>query len=131
MLTPLLLERADVLDERPAVVLREVFPRRHGAAPSGDLPVDLAVALLLDLLGSPVGWLGIQGDRRGAVALATAAMAGHAVDLGDLLALFRHFWAGRYRTLLALLRIGGVPRRLGPRRASEGEPEGDDTGTAR
>src|SRR5215472_6934080 len=90
---PLLLERANVLDERPAVVLRQVLPRRHGAAPGRNLPEDLAVALVLNLLGSPVGRLRIQGDRRGAVALAAAAMAGDAVDLRDVLALFHHFWA--------------------------------------
>src|SRR5262245_36926914 len=121
---PLLLERADVLDERPAVVLGQMPPRRHGAAPGGYLPEDLAVALVLNLLGSPVGRLGIQSDRRGAVALATVAMAGDAVDLGDLLALVHHFRARRYRTLLALLRIGGIPRRLSPHRASESQPEG-------
>src|SRR5215472_9180999 len=107
---PLLLERADVLDECPAVVLRQVLPRRHGAAPGRDLPEDLAVALILNLAGSPVRRLRIQGDRRGAVALAAAAMAGDAVDLRDVLALLHYFRAGRERTLLALLRVGSVPR---------------------
>src|SRR5262245_284341 len=128
---PLLLERANVLDERPAVVLRQVLPRRHGAAPGRDLPEDLAIALVLNLLGSPVGRLRIQGDRCGAVALAAAAVAGDAVDLRDVLALLHHFRAGRQRTFLALLRVGSIPRRLGPHRAPESEPEadGDDDGT--
>src|SRR5262249_103359 len=128
---PLLLERADVRDEGPAVVLRQVLPRRHGAAPGRDLPEDLAVALVLNLLGSPVGRLRIQGDRRGAVALAAAAMARDAVDLRDVLALFHHFRAGGERTFLALLRVRNIPRRLGPHCAPHSEPEadGDDDGT--
>src|SRR5262245_58731621 len=45
----LLLEGADVVHDLPAVLLREVFPRRHGATPLADLAEEDRVALGLDL----------------------------------------------------------------------------------
>src|SRR4029450_3739025 len=80
-------ERTDVPDEGPAVVLGQVPPRWHGSAPGRDLPEDLAVRLVLNSLGRPVGRLRIRRDGGRAVALALVPVARRAVDLGELLAL--------------------------------------------
>src|SRR2546422_7313851 len=42
-------QRADVVDERPALVLRQMFPRGHRAATIAHLPEQLAVGLGRDL----------------------------------------------------------------------------------
>src|SRR5260370_1806106 len=106
-------ERADVADDRPAVALGQVPPRGHRAAPVGDLPEDLAVRLVLDAGRRPVHGLGIQRDRGGAVALALGAVAGGAVDLGDLLALIDGLLVTRDRILLRLLGGPSPPGCLG------------------
>src|SRR5262245_3924289 len=64
-----------------------MLPGRHCAATGGDLPEQLAVALVSDFRRRPVGGLGVERDRRGAVALALGAVEGDAVDLRHLLAL--------------------------------------------
>src|SRR2546428_4098428 len=46
--------RSDVVYDLPALLLREVLPRGHGAPPVRNLPEDLAVALLLYGVGRPV-----------------------------------------------------------------------------
>src|SRR5690349_16235246 len=123
---PSLLEGPDVLDERPPVVLGQVPPGRHGAPAGADLPEQLPVGLVLDTLGGPVDGFGVQRHRRGAVALALGSVTGHAVDLGDLLALLGDLRTGRDRGLLALLGRGRGPGRLTPGGAREGEPEARD-----
>src|SRR5438445_2185986 len=57
------LERADVVHDLPALLLREVLPRRHGAPPVRNLPEDLAVALLLYRVGGPSGRLRLRLGR--------------------------------------------------------------------
>src|SRR5262245_25411909 len=63
-----------------------MLPRRHRAAPVGDLPEQLAVGLALDGARGPVGGLGIEGHRGGAITLPVHAVTGLAVYLRDLLA---------------------------------------------
>ena len=59
------LQRANIADQRPAVLLGEMLPRGHGAAAIGDLPEQLAVALVLHALRGPVGRLRVERDGRG------------------------------------------------------------------
>src|SRR5215468_1475345 len=91
----LLLERPDVLDERPAFALGQLSPGRHRAAAGRDLPEELAVRLVLNPLRGPVGGLGVEGHGRSAIALSALSVARDAVDLGDLLSLLGHLGAGR------------------------------------
>src|SRR5215468_2520336 len=77
----------NVPNEGPAIVLREMLPGRHGASPIADLPEDLTVRLVLDLLRRPIGRLRAERSRGHAITLAFRAVARDAVDLGDLLAL--------------------------------------------
>src|SRR2546427_609246 len=80
------LERADVVYDLPALLLREVLPRGHGAPPVRNLPEDLAVALLLYGVGRPVRRL--RGWRRGGggpVAVPPRAVTRHAFRLAQLL----------------------------------------------
>src|SRR5207302_3070408 len=114
----LFLERADIVDERPALLLRQVLPRRHRATTVADLPEDLAVRLRRDLRRRPVGGLGRrQRGRGGTVALAVRAVARHAILLGELLGVgekLRVALLGRQR-VLHVLRVGGcLPFPLGP-----------------
>src|SRR5262249_59032093 len=71
----LLLEGADVVHDLPALLFREVLPGGHGPAPVRDLPEDLAVCLLLHLVGGPVGRLGRQRRRGRTIALVAGARA--------------------------------------------------------
>src|SRR2546426_2660794 len=48
------LERADIVHDLPALLLREVLPGGHGAPPVRYLPEDLAVTLLLHRVRRPV-----------------------------------------------------------------------------
>src|SRR5262245_54973688 len=81
----LLLEGADVVDDLPALLLREMLPRRHGSSPVRDLPEDLAVGLFLDLVRGPVGRLGRQRGRGRAIALVAGPVARDAVLVDHLL----------------------------------------------
>src|SRR5499433_1015232 len=99
----------NVANEGPAIVLREMLPGRHGASPVADLPEELTVRLLLDLLRRPVGRLRAEGGRGHAIALAFRAVARDAVDLGDLLALIHNLRISRHGILLRLLRRRRLP----------------------
>src|SRR5256885_5767863 len=80
------LERADVVYDLPALLLREVLPRGHGAPPVRNLPEDLAVALLLYGVGRPVRRLRRWQRRgRGTVAVSARAVTRHAIRLDQLL----------------------------------------------
>src|SRR2546422_990475 len=80
------LERADVVYDLPALLLREVLPRGHGAPPVRNLPEDLAVALLLYGVGRPVRRLRRWQCRgRGTVAVSARAVTRHAIRLDQLL----------------------------------------------
>src|SRR3989454_1007422 len=68
----LLLERADVVHQLPALLLREMLPGRHGATAVRDLPENLAVGFLRDLVGRPVGRLR-RRERGGGGAVAPPA----------------------------------------------------------
>src|SRR5439155_798704 len=84
----LLLETADVVHQRPAILVREMLPGRHGPAPVGDLPEDIAVGFALHLGRGPVGGLGRRQRGGGrAVALPFRAVTGRAVRFCELLAL--------------------------------------------
>src|SRR5262245_23762654 len=96
----------DVADERPAIVLREMLPGGHGAAPIADFPEELAVRLRLDFLRGPVGRLGAEGGRGHAIALALGAVTGDAVHLGDLLPLIHDLLVVGQGILLRLIRRG-------------------------
>src|SRR5256885_9461972 len=73
------LERADVVYDLPALLLREVLPRGPGAPPVRNLPEDLAVALLLYGVGRPVRRLRrCQRPRRRTRALAARSVTPHA-----------------------------------------------------
>src|SRR5215510_6879894 len=111
----------NVANEGPAVVLREMLPGRHGASPVADLPEELTVRLVLDLLRRPVGRLRAERGRGHAIALAFRAMTGDAVDLGDLLALSHDLRIRRQGIFLRLLRRRRLPGRLGIRDAGQDE----------
>src|SRR3989442_13951096 len=74
----LLLQAADVVDQVPAVLLRQVFPGRHRAATVGDLPEQLTVGFGLDLRRRPVrGLRWLQRAGGGALTI-TARTVPHA-----------------------------------------------------
>src|SRR5262249_4515132 len=80
------LQRADIVHERPALIPRQVLPRRHGAAAVADLPEDLAVRFGRDARRRPVRRLRRrQRGGRGSVALAARPVAGRTVLLRELL----------------------------------------------
>src|SRR5262252_3319794 len=80
------LQGSNVVHDLPALVLRQMLPRRHRAAAVRHLPEDLTIGLLLDRIGRPVRRLR-RGQCRGgrAVALAAGTVAGDAVRLDCLL----------------------------------------------
>ena len=102
-------ESANVADDGPTVVLRQVPPRWHGTPSIGDLPEDLAVRLFLDSHGRPVCRFWIQRDRCRAIPFALVSVAGHAVHLGDLLAPLRRRLVARERVLLRLCGVWCYP----------------------
>src|SRR5262245_16568485 len=73
------LKTADEADEVPALLLREVLPRRHRALAIGHLAEQHTVGVALHLRRRPVR--GLRGERGGghAVALAAGAVTGDAV----------------------------------------------------
>ena len=74
-------EAADVVDERPPFLLGNALPARHGLAPLGDLPEELAIRLGLDgLVGERLG-PGFHGGGGLAVTLARFAVTNRAVLL--------------------------------------------------
>src|SRR2546428_11258333 len=78
--------RSDVVYDLPALLLREVLPRGHGAPPVRNPPEDLAVALLLYGVGRPVRRLRRWQRRgRGTVAVSARAVTRHAIRLDQLL----------------------------------------------
>src|SRR5215467_3438920 len=111
----------DVPNEGPAIVLREMLPGRHGASPIADLPEELTVRLVLDLLRRPIGRLRAERSRGHAITLAFRAVARDAVDLGDLLALIHDLRISWQGIPLRLLRRRRLPGRLGIRDAGQGE----------
>src|SRR5262245_35284514 len=111
----------NVANEGPAIVLREMLPGWHGASPVADLPEELTVRLVLDLLRRPVGRLRAERGGGHAIALAFRSVARDAVDLGDLLALIHDLRISRQGILLRLLRRRRRPGRLGIRDAGQGE----------
>src|SRR5262249_15702934 len=123
-----LLERVDVADQCPAIVLGEVLPGGHRAPAVGDLPEQLAVRLILHSRRGPVGRLRIQRDRRGAIALSLGPVARRAVDLGQLRALLDDLLVVRQRVLLRLIGVRSHPRTLRERSASEREDRRDRQG---
>src|SRR5580765_2030769 len=106
---PPLLQRADIPDQGPAILLGEMLPWGHGAPAVRDLPEDLAVAFVLHALRGPVRRLRVERDGRRAVPLALRAVTGHAVDLGQLFPLLDELLVVRQRVLFHLLRIGSNP----------------------
>src|SRR5215469_9287584 len=111
----------NVPNKSPAIVLREMLPGRHGASPIADLPEELTVRLVLDLLRRPVGGLWAERRRGHTIALAFHAVARDAIDLGDLLALIHDLRISRQAILLRLLPRGRLPGRLGIRDSGQGE----------
>src|SRR5215831_9557720 len=101
-------ERMDVADKRPAIVLGEMLPGGHGAAPVTDFPEELAVRLRLDLLRRPVRRLWAESGRSHAIALALGAVTGSAVDLGDLLPLIHDLRVVGQGILLRLFPRGSL-----------------------
>src|SRR5215471_14534101 len=110
----------NVPNEGPAIVLREMLPGRHGASTIADLPEELTVRLVLDLLRCPIGRLRAERSRGHAITLAFRAVARDAIDLGDLLALIHDLRISRQGILLRLLRRRRLPGRArrGPAPAS-------------
>src|SRR5687768_17411179 len=89
-----------------------MLPRRHGTTAVGDLPEQLAVRLLLDLGGGPVGGLRRwQRGGGGAVTLAGGAVARRAIRLRRFLGVADAL----HRILLGLLGRGSDPLALRPR----------------
>src|SRR4030095_8559391 len=98
----LLLQRPDVVDDLPAVLVGQVLPRRHGTPAVADLPEQLAVALGRDLGRGPVrGLRRRQRGGGGTVTLAVRAVTGHAIRLDVLLGV-----ADTLHRILRGLRLG-------------------------
>src|SRR5260370_221281 len=124
----LALQRPDIVDDRPALVLFEhVLPGRHHATAVRDLPEELAIGLLLHPLGGPVRGLGRRQRRgRGTVAVTARAVTRHAVDLDELLRV-----VDALDGVLHLLRLGRRdprPLRRGHRGAPDDEGDSGDRG---
>src|SRR3989442_3331641 len=121
------LERADVVHDLTALLLREVLPRGHGAPPVRHLPEDLAIALLLYRVGRPVRRLRRrQRHGRRTVAVSARTVTRHAIRLDQLLGI-----ADALHGVLEALRLWRRdPRALRrhpqrPRHEDEGGPSAD------
>src|SRR5439155_839636 len=91
----------------PAARARATYPTTAAAAVA-DLPEQLTVGLGRDLRRRPVRGLGRrQRGGGGTIALAAVAVAGHAVLLGELLALGDQLRVVLFRRVLGVLRVGG------------------------